>query len=74
MTILHSRGSYDVKTTTIERALSSFPAGSYLITDDNVDALYGALVDKSIPKIAVPAGEKSKSSTCPICRVHPLPR
>ncbi len=61
MIVKHSRGSYEIKATTIADALASLPAGSFVVTDTRVQAHYGHLVSNSISQKAVPEGEQSKS-------------
>ncbi len=61
MTIRHSRGAYDIKTSSLPEALATLPEHSFVITDSRVKTLYGRLIASEIPLRAVPEGEPSKS-------------
>lgn len=61
MTISHSKGTYEIRTTSISEALTNLPEDSYVVTDSRVANLYGNLVRAQVPLMAVPEGEHSKS-------------
>lgn len=64
ITIRHSRGSYSVRFIGIEQALESLPAGTFIVTDQTLLAIYGHLFPNNVSIYAVEPGEASKSNQC----------
>ena len=60
LTISHRNGSYEVRFCSLESALSELPPNAFVITDTNVDKLYGVRIRKETPLFVVPPGETSK--------------
>lgn len=61
MTIKHRLGSYTVEFCPLADALKKLPANSFVITDQNVATLYGALIPEGLPTHTISAGEEHKS-------------
>lgn len=59
MNIRHSAGTYPIVFSQLEVALQELPERSWILTDSNLAALYGARLPKEC--FVVPAGEGSKS-------------
>lgn len=61
MTIRHRLGAYPIIFTALEVALDALPRDAKMVTDSNLDALYGARTSADRSQLVVPAGERSKS-------------
>ncbi|MEJ5171523.1 MAG: 3-dehydroquinate synthase [Fimbriimonadales bacterium] len=61
MEIRTRNGSYEVRLLDVDGAVAALPAGSVVVTDENVAALYGGRLPASVPCVAVQPGEGSKS-------------
>lgn len=59
MVVKHSRGSYAVEYKPLDEAIAELPQDSVIVTDSNLDGLYGHRFDRA--RIVVEAGEGSKS-------------
>lgn len=61
MIVKHSGGSYEIAFSSLGQALAALPGDCHVVTDSNVERLYGAQFRERFPVHVVTPGEASKS-------------
>jgi 3-dehydroquinate synthase len=59
--VRHSSGSYEIESVGFDAAFGEMPSDLRIITDENVDRLYGERIPSGMPKLVLPPGEGTKS-------------